>query len=129
MASSSSNNFISELSEKKYINVETYRKNGQSVRTPVWFVVFNSKIYFRTDSNSGKVKRIMNNQNVRIAGCDLLGNIKTEWIKANAKIAKEVDHETVNSLINKKYFIIQSFIKIMYTLRKIKVIIISIEFS
>jgi PPOX class probable F420-dependent enzyme len=129
MASSSSNNFISELSEKKYINVETYRKNGQSVRTPVWFVVFNNKIYFRTDSNSGKVKRIMNNQNVRIAGCDLLGNIKTEWIKANAKIAKEVDHETVNSLINKKYFIIQSFIKIMYTLRKIKVIIISIEFS
>ncbi|HEY7109532.1 MAG TPA: pyridoxamine 5'-phosphate oxidase family protein [Nitrososphaeraceae archaeon] len=78
MASSSSNNFISELSEKKYINVETYRKNGQSVRTPVWFVVFNNKIYFRTDSNSGKVKRIMNNQNVRIAGCDLLGNIKTE---------------------------------------------------
>jgi len=129
MASSSSNNFISELSEKKYINVETYRKNGQSVLTPVWFAVFNNKIYFRTDSNSGKVKRIMNNQNVRIAGCDLLGNIKIEWIKANAKIAKEVDHETVNLLINKKYFIIQSFIKIMYTLRKIKVIIISIEFS
>lgn len=81
---SSSNNFISEFSEKKYINVETYRKNGQSVRTPVWFVVFNNRIYFRTDSNSGKVKRIMNNQNVRIAACDLLGNIKTEWIKANA---------------------------------------------
>jgi len=71
----------------------------------------------------------MNNQNVRIAACDLLGNIKTEWIKANAKIAKEVHHETVNSLINKKYFIIQSFIKITYTLRKIKVIIISIKFS
>jgi uncharacterized protein len=125
---SASNNFISGLSEKKYINIETYRKNGQPVRTPVWFVVLNNKIYFRTDSNSGKVKRIMNNQNVRIAACDLLGKIKTEWVKANAKIAKEVDGETINSLINKKYSFIQTFIKIMYRLRKIKVIIISVEF-
>jgi len=43
-SSSSSNNFISELSEKKYINVETYRKNGESVRTPVWFGLLSSII-------------------------------------------------------------------------------------
>lgn len=125
----SSNNFISGLSEMKYINLETYKKNGQPVRTPVWFVIYNKKIYFRTDSNSGKVKRIMNNQNVSIAACDLLGKIKAEWIKGAAKIANDVDPETINTLINKKYSFMQSFIRIMYKLRNIKVIIILIEFS
>jgi uncharacterized protein len=125
----SSNNFISGLSEMKYINLETYKKNGQPVRTPVWFVIYNKKIYFRTDSNSGKVKRIMNNQNVSIAACDLLGKIKAEWIKGAAKIANDVDPETINTLINKKYSFMQSFIRIMYKLRNIKVIIISVEFS
>jgi PPOX class probable F420-dependent enzyme len=125
----SSNNFISGLSEMKYINLETYKKNGQPVRTPVWFVIYNKKIYFRTDSNSGKVKRIMNNQNVSIAACDLLGKIKAEWIKGAAKIANDVDPETINTLINKKYSFMQSFIRIMYKLRNIKVIIILVEFS
>jgi PPOX class probable F420-dependent enzyme len=125
----SSNNFISGLSEMKYINLETYKKNGQPVRTPVWFVIYNKKIYFRTDSNSGKVKRIMNNQNVSIAACDLLGKIKAEWIKGVVKIANDVDPETINTLINKKYSFMQSFIRIMYKLRNIKVIIILVEFS
>lgn len=125
----SSNNFISGLSEMKYINLETYKKNGQPVRTPVWFVIYNKKIYFRTDSDSGKVKRIMNNQYVSIAACDLLGKIKAEWIKGAAKIANDVDPETINTLINKKYSFMQSFIRIMYKLRNIKVIIISVEFS
>ena len=125
----SSNNFISGLSEMKYINLETYKKNGQPVRTPVWFVIYNKKIYIRTDSNSGKVKRIMNNQNVSIAACDLLGKIKAQWIKCAAKIANDVDPETINTLINRKYSFMQSFIRIMYKLRNIKVIIISVEFS
>lgn len=71
----------------------------------------------------------MINQNVSIAACDLLGKIKAEWIKGTAEIANDVDPETINALINKQYSFIQSFIRIMYKLRKIKVIIISVEFS
>jgi uncharacterized protein len=123
----SPNNFVSGLSGMKYINLETYRKNGQAVRTPVWFVDFNKKIYFRTDANSGKVKRIMNNHDVSVAGCDMWGHIKAEWVKGKAKMANDIDFKTINSLINKKYSFIQGFIKIMYKMRNIKVIIISIE--
>ena len=71
----------------------------------------------------------MNNQNVSIAACDLLGKIKAEWIKGAAKIANDVAPETINTLINKKYSFMQSFIRIMYKLRNIKVIIILVEFS
>jgi hypothetical protein len=27
-----------ELTRQQYLNIETFRKNGQGVKTPVWFV-------------------------------------------------------------------------------------------
>ena len=35
-----------QLSKYKYINIETYRKNGTGVSTPVWFVVNEGLIIF-----------------------------------------------------------------------------------
>jgi len=31
-------NSLEQFSKKKYLSLETFRKNGKSVRTPVWFV-------------------------------------------------------------------------------------------
>jgi len=123
------NNLISQLTGVKYINLETYRKDGRSVRTPVWFIDFRDRIYVRTDANSGKIRRIVNNQNVRIAPCDIRGKINGTWIKGKARIEKEDDIEfkEIISLINKKYSFQQAFVKIVYKLRKIKVVIVSIE--
>jgi PPOX class probable F420-dependent enzyme len=123
------NNLISQLTGVKYINLETYRKDGRSVRTPVWFIDFRDRIYVRTDANSGKIRRIVNNQNVRIAPCDIRGKINSNWIKGKARIEKEDDIEfkEIISLINKKYSFQQVFVKIVYKLRKIKVAIVSIE--
>ena len=84
------NNLISQLTGVKYINLETYRKDGRSVRTPVWFIDFRDRIYVRTDSNSGKIRRIVNNQNVRIAPCDIRGKINGTWIKAKLGLKKKM---------------------------------------
>ena len=51
---------------EKYLNLETYRKNGQAVRTPVWFVIDDEVIYVTTPSNTGKVKRLTHSKNIRI---------------------------------------------------------------
>ena len=40
-----------------------------SVKTPVWFVIDNDLIYIITRESTGKVKRLKNNQNVRIVTC------------------------------------------------------------
>ena len=32
------------LASQKYISLETFRKNGQGVKTPVWFVLHNDAV-------------------------------------------------------------------------------------
>ncbi|WKT57944.1 PPOX class F420-dependent oxidoreductase [Candidatus Nitrosotenuis chungbukensis] len=61
------------LLDQKYINLETYRKSGKPVCTPVWFVTDNNTIYVITTKETGKVKRLQNNKNVRIAPCGFRG--------------------------------------------------------
>jgi len=70
----------------KYISLETYRKNNKSVKTPVWFVIKEDLIYVVTRDQTGKVKRLRNNQQVKIATCNIRGKITGEWIAGNAKI-------------------------------------------
>ena len=71
---------LDKLHKKKYISLETLRKNGVPVRTPVWFVIFNDMVYVVTRESTGKVKRIKNNQDVRVAPCNFSGKIEGDWI-------------------------------------------------
>jgi uncharacterized protein len=96
------------LADKKYINLETYRKNGRGVRTPVWFVESSSSgdgsiLYVRTSDDTGKYKRIRNNPSVQIAPCDIRGSVKGEWVKGEARIASEEEKLKAFKMLEKKY--------------------------
>ena len=101
---------MSHLAGEKYINLETYRKNGQGVRTPVWFVeMINgdvSVLYVRTSDDTGKYKRVRNNSSVQIAPCDMRGNVKGNWVKGEARIADEEEKTKAFKMLEKKYGII-----------------------
>ena len=73
-------NKLEQFFEQKYINLETYKKDGTSIRTPVWFVIDNDLIYIITRDSTGKVKRLKNNQDVRIVSCSFKGKPKNEWM-------------------------------------------------
>lgn len=118
---------ISHLAGEKYINVETYRKSGRIVSTTVWFIDFRGTIYFRTDPNSGKVVRIKNNPNVRIAPSDIRGHVKGKRIEGIANIQDDTEYETINSLLNRKYGFMGVLVRIMYKLRNIKPMIVSVQ--
>lgn len=77
---------ISSLGKESYINLETFRKNGEGVKTPVWVVGKNGKLYVWTGADSWKVKRIRHNGQVRIAKSDARGNTDGSWITAQARI-------------------------------------------
>ena len=94
---------IAKLQDHKYINLETYKKNGQAVRTPVWFVVFDEQIFVMTTKNTGKVKRIRNNQHVKIMPCGMRGEPKGEWVTAKARFANESETQKAIQLRHKKY--------------------------
>jgi PPOX class probable F420-dependent enzyme len=112
---------------KKYINIETYKKNGQAVRTPVWFIVDNAKIYSRTDLNSGKVKRARNNAHARVAPCDARGRAMGKWVDGEIRIANISESEQVNQLLNQKYGLQGRLVRTFNKLRKTRPIVICVE--
>ena len=80
--SSSSSNWSSMLSGQAYINLETYRRNGQPVATPVWFTIDdnNKMVYVMTRTETGKVKRLQNNSKVRIMPCGMRDSPKVNGL-------------------------------------------------
>jgi PPOX class probable F420-dependent enzyme len=117
---------LSQLSKFKYINIETYRKNGLGVRTPIWFIILDGLIYFRTDAKSGKVKRIRNNPDVRIAPCDIRGNVTGNWLDGKTYFANSEESSTVHSMINKKYGFMTTLIRIFNKIRRTNPAVIAI---
>jgi len=119
------------LAGEKYINLETYRKNGRGVRTPVWFVESSSGdgsiLYVRTSDDTGKYKRIRNNPSVQIAPCDMRGSVKGKWIKGEARIASEEEKLKAFKMLEKKYGIIYKMTR-MFMSRK-NYVVIAIRFT
>ena len=79
-------NRLTQLGETQYIALETYKKNGQAVPTPVWVTQEAGKLYVITEGNSGKVKRIRNNSQVRVAKSDMRGKVEGDWSAATAQV-------------------------------------------
>ena len=121
---------MSHLAGEKYINLETYRKNGQGVRTPVWFVEGNngdgSVLYVRTSEDTGKYKRVRNNPSVQIAPCDMRGSVKGNWVKGEARIAGEEEKLKVFKMLEKKYGIMYKMTRMFLSGRNYVVIAIHI---
>ena len=105
MSSSSPSDWASMLSGNTYINLETYRRNGQPVATPVWFTFDdnNNIIYVITRTETGKVKRLRNNSKVRIVPCGIRGQPKGEWLNGRATFATAEQQEIALKQRNKKY--------------------------
>ena len=65
---------------QKYLSLETYRKSGKAVPTPVWFVEHDGVLYASAPVHTGKVKRLRNSPQARVAPCDSRGQVKGEWL-------------------------------------------------
>jgi len=98
-----SNEKLAQFTDQKYLNLESYRKNGTPVATPVWFAEGDGLFYVYSLANAGKVKRIRNNPRVRVMPCDVRGKPKGEWVDAEARIADEATAKRGHQLLNKKY--------------------------
>jgi PPOX class probable F420-dependent enzyme len=98
-----SNEKLSQFADQKYLNLETYRKNGNAVATPVWFAEDEGVLYIYSLANAGKVKRIRNNRRVRVIPCDVRGKTKGEWVEGVARILDPAGAERAHRLLDKKY--------------------------
>jgi len=99
---------LAQFSSTKHFSLETFRKTGVGVRTPVWFAEAPSAdslatFYVYSLPDSGKVKRIRNNPRVRIAPCNMKGDLKGTWVDARARICTGDEAATGQTLLIDKY--------------------------
>ncbi len=93
------------LDPHKYISLETFKKNGQGVQTPVWFVRHENAVYVYTEADSWKVKRIRNNPRVRVAPCTIRGRVIGPWLDGAAVVIDGEERAIADRLLDRKYFL------------------------
>jgi len=119
-------NHLDQFLDQKYINLETYKKDGTPVRTPVWFVIDNDLIYVITRDSTGKVKRLKNNQDVQIVSCSFIGEPNNEWVKGKAEMITGEEADEIIKHRKKKYGMLARLTGI-FTSQKGNLIVYSIE--
>ena len=77
---------FSRFRKEEFLSLETYRKNGETIKSPMWFAQDNDALYLWTMADTSKVKRIRNNPHVNIAPCKRMGEVTGEWMTAHATI-------------------------------------------
>ncbi len=76
---------LETLDRQRYISLVTFRRSGEAVKTPVWFAKHGGKFYVFTAAGSGKVKRLKNDQRIRVAACGPRGRLRGEWTQGQAR--------------------------------------------
>lgn len=96
----------SQFENEKYISLESFRKNGEGIRTPVWFVESDGLLFIYSLANAAKVRRVRNNPRVRVAPCDMRGAFKDgagEWVDGTATILDQAAGARAHVLLTRKY--------------------------
>ena len=120
----------------KYLNLETFRKTGIGVRTPVWFAqdVLQSApaitvFYIYSEAGAGKVKRIRNNPKVRVAPCTMHGNVRGVWIDGCARLCGDDEAAHGQQLLTQKYGLLKIVGDFFSRLMRHKQSVIAVEFD
>ena len=121
-------NALDAFQSQQYLNLETFRKSGVGVKTPVWFVQDAESLFVRTVADSGKVKRVRNNASVNIAPCKVDGAVVGEWVPASAREIKEQEtSRKVDRLLGKKYGLMKTMFSWMSALQRRKSTVLEIK--
>ncbi len=107
------------------MQVTTYRKTGEAVPTPVWFAAQGGVLFFSSEADSGKVKRIHSNPKVSVAPCTALGKVTGPSAEGRARILRTpAEIKTAEAALAKKYNVLRRlyyfFLGIIRALRHVK---------
>jgi uncharacterized protein len=92
-----------QFSGRRYINLESYKKNGEPKQTPVQSIEHGGLIYVRTDPTTWKVKRIEGNPRVRVVPCDRNGKPMGTWVDGEARILDGEERKQMLETFRKEY--------------------------
>lgn len=88
---------------QRYLNLESRKRDGTPVQTPVWFAEEQGVLYVYTLAQAGKVKRLRRNPRVRIAPCTIRGHVIGPWVDAEARLVDATTAAHGHALLRHKY--------------------------
>ncbi|TDG12930.1 PPOX class F420-dependent oxidoreductase [Seongchinamella unica] len=94
---------IKDFEAGDYMSLATRKKSGEWVATPVWFAPLAGSYYVFSAGHAGKVKRLRNFSDARIARCTVTGRITGETFEADAFVLEGKDEATALKALHLKY--------------------------
>jgi PPOX class probable F420-dependent enzyme len=76
---------LAALDREPYLSLETFRRSGVGVATPVWFAAHAGRLYVFSEGDAGKVKRLRANPAIRIAPCSVRGRLTGAWLPGRGR--------------------------------------------
>jgi uncharacterized protein len=95
--------FTDALPSARYLLLTTYRRDGSTVATPVWFAQDGDRLLVLTDAGSGKVRRIRRDPRVLVSTCTFGGRATSAASPATASILPDTDGPAIRRLIRRRY--------------------------
>lgn len=95
---------LAALDRKPYISLTTFRRNGDAVETPVWFAADGGKLYVFSEAVAWKVKRLRNDERIRVAACSVRGQVSGEWFEGTGRrIEDDATEKRAYATLRAKY--------------------------
>ena len=92
------------LETGNYISFATRKKSGDFVQTPVWYAPDGDNYYLFSAGDAGKVKRLRNFSESRMAPCTVSGTVTGDWVETRAVVLESDDDiATALAALRRKY--------------------------
>lgn len=106
------------LGAARYLNLESYRRDGTAVRTPLWFAADGEGVLFvYSQAQAGKVKRLRREGRCRVAACDMRRGLTGPWLEARAEILDGAAAARGMALLDRRYWPWKQLIGLLARLR------------
>ena len=103
ISSRPANSPFEPLAAHRFLQLTTFRKNGDPIATGIWFAEDQGKLFVTTNGNAGKMKRLRNNGRALIAPSDPRGRALGDTIEVTARELPRERHGYASLLLAKKY--------------------------
>ena len=92
------------FADERYISLETFKRDGTGVKTPVWAAPLDGALVIVTGGDSFKVKRLRRDPHTRVAACNARGSVRGDWREATGRVIDGAEHVArAHAALREKY--------------------------
>ena len=92
------------LVKAEYVNLTTFRKNGERKTTPIWLAVEEGKAYVWSQRDTWKIRRLRNDPKVELTPCNVNGKKNLgPTLAGKARILQAGEEATAKYAFKRKY--------------------------